>query len=185
MDNLPQFEQTSSLSKLDVTVYGVEPIWTTACFLAEKIGQLAYQHCGFLEQLTRLNQLFVGWIMLPGCYLLRTHAATVIIRLTNRIVHIARKKNVPVTMELLGVNKDKLDRIGSIIKEINEEESKDLIILYSSYLQKMAEMLANLIAPLVPQPKVEAPPFIKEIVDVGSLSRYILRESGKWGDASA
>lgn len=73
------------------------------------------------------------------------------IRLTNRIVYVARKKNIPVTMELLGVSKEKLDRIGSIVKEIDEEESKDLIILYSSFLQKISEMLANLIAPLVPE----------------------------------
>jgi hypothetical protein len=151
MDNLPQFEQISSISKLEVTIYGVEPIWTTACFLAEKIGQLAHQNCDFLEQLSRLNRLFVNWIILPGCYVLRAHAATAVIRLTNRIVYVARKKNIPVTMELLGVSKEKLDRIGSIVKEIDEEESKDLIILYSSFLQKISEMLANLIAPLVPE----------------------------------
>lgn len=105
IDNLPQHEQTASISKLDVTVYGVEPIWTTACFLAEKIGQLACTHCDFLEQLSRLNRLFVNWVVLPGCYVLRALAATVILRLTNRLVFVARKKKVPVTMELLGVTK--------------------------------------------------------------------------------
>lgn len=182
MDNLPQFEQTSAISKLDATVYGVEPIWTTACFLAEKIGQLAHQNCDFLDQLSRLNKLFVNWIVAPGCYVLRSLAATVIIRLTNRIVHIARKKNLAVTMDLLGVSKEKLDRIGGIIKEINEEESKDLIILYSTFLQKMSEMLANIISSLPFDTKVDAPSCIKELVDVGRFSRYILRDSGKWGD---
>jgi hypothetical protein len=43
-------------------------------------------------------------------------------------------------------------------------------------------MLANLVAPLVPQPKIEAPPCIKSLIDVGILTRYILRDSGKWGD---
>lgn len=58
-------------------------------------------------------------------------------------------------------------------------------MLYSSFLQKMAEMLANIIAPLTPQPKIDSPPFIKEIVDVGTLCRFILRDSGKWGDTSS
>jgi hypothetical protein len=151
---LPQFEQTDTPSKIDVTVYGVEPIWTIACFLAEKIGQIAHNNSDYLGVLSRLNKIFINWIVCPGCYALRSFAATVIIRLTKRIVHIAKRNGLPVTLEILGVTKEKLDRIGNITKEINEEESKDLVALYSTFLQKLSEMLANLIAPLNPQPKI-------------------------------
>jgi hypothetical protein len=72
--------------------------------------------------LSRLNKIFINWVIGPGCYILRSYAATVIIRLTNRIVHIAKKKGLPITMEILGITKENLDRLGSIIKEINDEE---------------------------------------------------------------
>jgi hypothetical protein len=111
---LPQFEQTDTPSKIDVTVYGVEPIWTIACFLAEKIGQIAHNNSDYLGVLSRLNKIFINWIVCPGCYALRSFAATVIIRLTNRIVHIAKRNGLPVTLEILGVTKEKLDRIGNI-----------------------------------------------------------------------
>lgn len=42
--------------------------------------------------------------------------ASLVIRITNRIVHIAKKQKIPVTMEMLGVTKEKLDRLCGVIK---------------------------------------------------------------------
>jgi hypothetical protein len=86
-----------SPSKVDVTVYGIEPIWTIACFLAERISEIGYQTSSYLPAISRLNSVFVDWILTPGCFVLRSIAASLIVRMTNRLVHIAKKTGVTIT----------------------------------------------------------------------------------------
>lgn len=107
MECLPIYDQTNTPSKIDVTLHGVEPIWTIACFLAEKISELAYQKGAYVEILSRLNKILLNWFVKPGCFALRETMASLIIRITNRLVFVAKKQNIPVTLEVLGA-KDKI-----------------------------------------------------------------------------
>lgn len=119
-DCLPLHEQSDSPSKIDATLYGIEPIWTIAGFLAEKISAIACEQANHIDILSRINKIIIGWLLNPGSFVLRETMASLVIRITNRIVMIAKKQNIPITLEVLGATKERLDRICGIVKELND-----------------------------------------------------------------
>lgn len=119
MECLPGYEQNIGPSRIDVTVYGIEPIWTIACFLGERISEIGYRQAAYLEVIARLNRVFVDWVVTPGCFVLRSLAAELVIRMTNRMVHIAKKTGITITPEVLGVSKEKLEKLSQIVKDID------------------------------------------------------------------
>ena len=72
----------------------------------------------------------------------------------------------------MGVNEEDVKKIRDVVKEMQEVESKDaIVVLYEDYLQNTTEMLAGFLGPI--KSSMELPDFVKAVIDTANLNKFI------------
>ena len=88
----------SNDNKIPVTVFGIDPIWTIAGFLADRVSQIGLEQSRYSEQIKRLIKIYLDWITKPGSYVLKTIAARLVTNMTKRLVEIYNQSGTVITL---------------------------------------------------------------------------------------
>ena len=101
-----------------------------------------------------------------------SYLAKLIAKVSLTIASICEKNKVEKKVETLGANSEQLKVVVAWIEELMEEESKDKIVLYSTLLQNLSEMMASILVN-VNNPLQNTPEHIKASMDIMKIFKEI------------
>lgn len=138
----------------------------TECNAEDRLNKPESDRCSekYLGILSRLNQVFVKWLLKKNVTVLCGYLAKLISKITLTIIQLADRTRTEVDLLRLGVTNEQLTDLLAWISRLAEEEEKEILTLYTVLLQNLSETAASILLRLPPSAGV--PAHVKATVDL-------------------